>query len=444
MKSITANTLIFIGIFCGIYYFTNTALSQNTNPQDYLEDYSKKYNSKKYNIENIIIVDMGSTGTRMHAYSIKKSTLLPVNALPQIDEIAISKSEDNQAVANYCNNPKAIHNHITPLYRQLATELKKLRIDISTTPIYFFATAGMRLYSKEKQNLVYHELENSVIELGHDAQITTKTIPGELEGIFDWLSVNYKLQTLQNKQATIAALDMGGASTQIAMEYNSTNNKKKNIYLIKFAEKEYQIYSKSILGYGLTQTKKRVNNFNVKDYQNQCNIHHEIIYDKYKHPLGFDINTSYKTTHIKTKEPVADFNFHTCSKLIKSYLKNRKEHRDIAKVVRQSIKNNMQFLAFSGYFYNFNFFNSKQPEDLIKSIPDSCHIRRKEFKQQFPKMTETALNEACFDATYLKILLNNAYDIPENYSNFTLPKHDIDWTIGASLFIATHQAISFN
>ena len=48
--------------------------------------------------------------------------------------------------------------------------------DINKTPIYFFATAGMRLYSQEKQLLVYSNLVRALTELGHDKTITTKTI----------------------------------------------------------------------------------------------------------------------------------------------------------------------------------------------------------------------------------------------------------------------------
>jgi Golgi nucleoside diphosphatase len=430
MKFITAKILIFLAIFCGTYNLAHTALNK-ANTSSIPEAQSE------YKIENIIVVDMGSTGTRLHAYNIKKSTKLPHNAIPEIQEVALAKSQDNKAIANYCDDPKAVHKHITPLYNQLSEDLIKLNIDINQTPIYFFATAGMRLFNEQQQELVYIELKKTIIELGHKSTLIAQTIPGELEGIFDWLSVNYKLKTIQNNQATVAALDMGGASTQIAMEYNLTENPSNNIYTIKFSDKEYKVYSKSMLGYGLTQTKQGINNYNTRESAQNCNIANKNSYDKFEHQLGFDVNNSITAFKTKNKAPV--FNFNTCSKLIKSYLNYKKDHLEIAKVVKESIKKNMQFLAVSGYYYNFKFFNSKQPEDLIKSIPDSCHIRRKEFKRKFPTITEEALNEACFDATYLKILLHNGYNIPENYPHFTIPKHDIDWTIGASLFITTKQ-----
>lgn len=431
--------------------------------QIYIKSSNKQPKYLNYRTEHLIVVDMGSTGTRMHAYNVKKLATLPNNAIPQIEEIALAKSKDKKNIAKYCNNPKNVAKHIQPLYLKLQKQLQEQNLDINTIPIYYLATAGMRLQDSEQQKQVYEELTKNIKLLGHDDNIVAKTIPGEQEGIFDWLSVNYKLKTIQNKKPTIAALDMGGASTQVAIEYkykpktSNDYNVKNDLYNINFSNYKYTVYSKSILGYGLTQTKEKINY--DEQTSDQCNIPNNILdaeqkdhYNKYHHQIGFDVNKNYKKT---TKEKsssdtstgisknkkfnLSDFNFKNCSNHIKKYLEHKKEHVEIAKVVNNAIKENMQFLAFSGYYYNFKFFNSQKPEDLLKAIPDTCHSHRKQFKKQFPHISEKELNETCFDATYLKILLNNGYKIPENYEHFVIPKHDIDWTIGAALFITTEQ-----
>lgn len=51
---------------------------------------------------------MGSTGTRMYAYNIKKLKNLPVNSVPEITEIAFSKSTDKKAIASYCSKNKRV------------------------------------------------------------------------------------------------------------------------------------------------------------------------------------------------------------------------------------------------------------------------------------------------------------------------------------------------
>ncbi|MBP9722732.1 MAG: hypothetical protein KBD64_06210 [Gammaproteobacteria bacterium] len=401
----------------------------------------------RYKTENIIVVDMGSTGSRMHAYNIQMSSDQPENDIPFLTEIAIAKNQDKHAIADYCSNPKKVSEHILPIYYDLSKQLKNLNIDIEQVPIYFYATAGMRLHDKRAQTEVYKYLQKAIVLTGHSPnKIITKTISGELEGIFDWLSINYKLQTIQNDEPTIAALDMGGASTQVAMEYTNKNKEENqelssNLFLLNFADKKYTIYSNSILGYGLTQTKKNITNYDHKQAIEECSIteqHH----DSYKHNLGHDINKTDPNFNPVEDSEIKNFNYLKCSNLIKLYLQNKKEHLNIAKAIKSAIKTNMKFVAASGYYYNFNFFNSKLPEDLIKTIPDSCHTHRAKFKRKFNNISEAQLNEACFDATYLKILLNSGYKLPEGYNNFLIPKHDIDWTIGAALFISTKQKIN--
>jgi hypothetical protein len=455
--------------FIVIYTFTTNDLLANNNIGVF-EDLAQLTNADKlgktikptqlntipkYETRNIIIVDMGSTGTRMHAYNIQKSPNQAYNAIPFLTEIAITKSTDKRAVAEYCTKPKQVTEHVLPLYKELANQLKNLNIDINQTPMYFYATAGMRLHNQQKQKILYQELINTIKQAGHvNTGLVAQTIPGELEGIFDWLSVNYKLQTLQNNEPTIAALDMGGASTQVAMEWlesykNNKNNKNKDVYQINFDHKKYKVYSKSILGYGLKQTKKNITKYDHKHALKECklsekmHVGHKVEHQhdaEYNHLFGEDLHIKRSSFIAYNKNNnITDFNYDRCGKLIKLYLQAKKDHLGISKVIRSAMKNNMKFVAASGYYYNFKFFNSKLPEDLIKSIPDSCNTHRAEFKSQFPTLSEQELNESCFDATYLKILLDNVYHLPSSYHNFSIPKHDIDWTMGAALFISTDQ-----
>ncbi len=391
---------------------------------------------------NIIIVDMGSTGTRMYAYQVSRALEKPKNGLPKITEIATAHNHDKNAVAKFSQNPEKIDTHISPIYQELRDKLNVLKIDIRQTPIYMYATAGMRLKTEQEQRAIYNQLELSLRKIGHKDAITIETIPGALEGIFDWLSVNYKHNTLKNNKPTIAALDMGGASTQVALEYsyNPSDISKidiKDIYTLKFAKNTYHIYSKSILGYGLESTRKNIQHDYKDHIASQCNIFNN------QH-WNFDSNNTTKTqdnqkiTLAQSKDN-HKFNYHSCTKLIKSYLNKKQEHLSIAKTLKKALKKEMTLVAFSGYYYKFNLFNSQSPKDLIKSIPDRCHDNRTEFKKELSHQTEHELNETCFDATYLKTLLNTGYEIPVNYKNFIIPNEDIDWTLGAAIFISTDQ-----
>lgn len=385
-------------------------------------------NNTNYKSENIIIVDMGSTGTRMHAYNIQEThnKYQHDHAIPYLTEIAVSISKDSKYAGYYANNPQEIYKHIEPLYNDISNQLENLYIDIKEVPIYYFSTAGLRLHPTEKQANIHTQLLNyTQNKKQHKAKVVAKTIPGSLEGVFDWLSVNYKLQTIQNKTKTIAALDMGGASTQVAVEavkyknykynYNKQDIKNSNIYTLKFTNKKYNIYSQSLLGYGITQFKA-----NIKNHSQNLKLAEQCL-----------INNKHKK-----------FNFKKCSLLIEQYLDNKKDHISSSKIIDYAVKNNMQIAVQAAYYYNFKFFNSRLLEDLIKQIPDACCVHNTEFKRKNPGLTNTEINNYCLNATYLKVLLNYAFNIPEDYKNLIVPKHDINWTMGAALFIATEQDFS--
>src|SRR3989338_3777919 len=80
--------------------------------------------------------------------------------------------------------------------------------------------------------------------------VSVKTISGKMEGVYDWLALNYLKNTLTlPSKNTFGVLDMGGASTEITFathENISPNNK----FIVNINNHAYQLYSHSYLGLG--------------------------------------------------------------------------------------------------------------------------------------------------------------------------------------------------
>lgn len=106
----------------------------------------------------------------------------------------------------------------------------------SDTPIYVFATAGVRLLPDAQRvdllkETCHYLMAHSPFVVG-ECERHVAAISGEMEGIYGWLAVNYLLKgfskdadgrALRDKDAdsspaTFGFLDMGGASAQIAFE----------------------------------------------------------------------------------------------------------------------------------------------------------------------------------------------------------------------------------
>jgi hypothetical protein len=182
------------------------------------------------------VVDVGSTGSRLHVY------------------------------AYDCDNP-AEHAHevwskkITPGFASL--ESHQLAIDAYLNnlfdeapehiPVYFYATAGMRLLSYDQQQTYYsaahHWFERSAWDL-----IEAKTITGREEGVFAWLAVHHERNILsEGVQEEIGVMDMGGASVQIVAPVASSEGKNPDdLVHVEVAHQDITLFVHSFLGLGAT------------------------------------------------------------------------------------------------------------------------------------------------------------------------------------------------
>lgn len=132
--------------------------------------------------------------------------------------------------------------YITPL---LDFALEHIPFEkVKETPLYILATAGMRMLSSSQQEDILKHLREGILQkyqfLFPEGNL--EIISGKQEGIYQWLAINYVLGKFRHSETpqvispvreneddnlilrprTVGAIDMGGASMQIAMEITST------------------------------------------------------------------------------------------------------------------------------------------------------------------------------------------------------------------------------
>jgi Golgi apyrase len=198
-----------------------------------------------------VIVDAGSSGSRMQIYSWKDA---------RVDKAQKEKAGDNTKIlpsvekgtwegsgkdwqikvepglSSFGDHPQDLDQYLTPLFDHAATIIPKEAL--ADTPVYFLATAGMRLLSDEKRNAV---LQTTCDFIEHKSPFSlgaggcaehVQVITGEEEGLLGWIAINYLMDGFHFKptvpisdslegtkgRSTYGFLDMGGASTQIAFE----------------------------------------------------------------------------------------------------------------------------------------------------------------------------------------------------------------------------------
>ncbi|XP_025016970.1 ectonucleoside triphosphate diphosphohydrolase 7 isoform X2 [Tetranychus urticae] len=145
-------------------------------------------------------------------------------------------------LSSFSVNPQDAYNYIYPLLEFANNNVPSFKH--KETPLYIFATAGMRLLSKESQDAILTNLRNRIKSNSSFSfnPANVQVISGKEEGIYSWISVNYLLgrfdhsmtsgvakslvainlgNGITTRPRTVGMLEMGGASVQIAFEITS-------------------------------------------------------------------------------------------------------------------------------------------------------------------------------------------------------------------------------
>lgn len=149
---------------------------------------------------------------------------------------------------------------------------------LSSTPIYLLATAGMRLLPAVQRDEILSaaclHLQTATELLLPDCSQNVRVITGEEEGLFGWIAVNYLMDGFDKHEhhstgsephaSTYGFLDMGGASTQIAFEpsegerlKHADNLLEVRMVLLSGKEVRHPVFVTTWLGFGTNQARDR-------------------------------------------------------------------------------------------------------------------------------------------------------------------------------------------
>lgn len=147
---------------------------------------------------------------------------------------------------------------------------------VADTPLFLLATAGMRLLPEsQRTELLSHICSYAQSQTGFqisDCDLNIQVLPGQTEGLYGWIAVNYLLGGFdfpaehgnEKDHHTYGFLDMGGASAQIAFAPNWTETARhaEDLKLLRMrklngAAAEYKVFVTSWLGFGVNEARRR-------------------------------------------------------------------------------------------------------------------------------------------------------------------------------------------
>ncbi|CAI2164932.1 20421_t:CDS:2 [Funneliformis geosporum] len=264
-----------------------------------------------------VVIDAGSSGSRVQIYSWKEHGFVrqvknedELHILPAIergDEFGLEwQLKVEPGISTFATNPTEVGDlHLKKLL-DFALQVVPLN-EISQTPVYLLATAGMRLLPSLQQQAILQNacdyiMFNYVFKIGKCSD-HVQVISGEWEGIYGWIAVNYLMSGFENDSGkehiiqsrqkndlgkfddidnnsekikhttTYGFLDMGGASTQIAFEPNSLESKKHaddltkvTLYTLDGEKVEYNVFVTTFLGFGTNEARRRYIEDQIQKY----------------------------------------------------------------------------------------------------------------------------------------------------------------------------------
>lgn len=246
-------------------------VAYNRHLLDTPDAFSSSEEELTFSSDYVMILDAGSSGTRVHVFKGGASSYsAPYEIYHRKTSLGVSSFFENGRL-----NREGLFASLSTLFEHTMRHSGIPVQHMQTTPVYLKATAGMRLLSRKGRDEVLRAAEEMVRDrtpfLFRDARV----ISGTEEAIYDWIAVNLAVRSLpvtSTSTAFVAAMDLGGASAQIAYPTATTSaDDVVRLYLPISSSKDHaeslelSLYAVSRLGYGMYEAHHRVLQIAEKD-----------------------------------------------------------------------------------------------------------------------------------------------------------------------------------
>ncbi|WPG99820.1 putative guanosine-diphosphatase [Acrodontium crateriforme] len=232
---------------------------------------SRSYSKDKPLIQYALMIDAGSTGSRIHVYRFNNC-----GPTPELeDEIfkMTEKKEGGSGLSSYDADAEGAAKSLDVL---MDVAVKSVPDKIkSCTPVAVKATAGLRKLGEEKSNAILKAVR-ARLETVYPFPVVgeehggVQVMDGKDEGVYAWITTNYLLGKIggPDNTPTAAVFDLGGGSTQIVFQPTFKQAENGGMpetmapgdhkYDLKFGGRDFSLYQHSYLGYGLMEARNNL------------------------------------------------------------------------------------------------------------------------------------------------------------------------------------------
>ncbi|KAF1999825.1 hypothetical protein P154DRAFT_466800 [Amniculicola lignicola CBS 123094] len=236
-------------------------------------------------IQYALMIDAGSTGSRIHVY--KFNNCGPTPELESELFKQTEKKEGGSGLSSYGDDAQGAAASLDMLMDAAVQEVPKTYQACS--PVALKATAGLRKLGDEKSNNILKAVR-ARLETKYPFPVVAadkggvEVMEGKDEGVYAWITANYLLGKIggPDKNPTAAVLDLGGGSTQIVFEPTFKDSPSGGMpakladgdhkYELDFGGRKFVLYQHSYLGYGLMEARNNLHSVVVNNLHNEHKV----------------------------------------------------------------------------------------------------------------------------------------------------------------------------
>ncbi|KAK5738953.1 Guanosine-diphosphatase [Elasticomyces elasticus] len=262
-----------------------SALTTPSDPSITTSKCLKSHSKDKPLVQYALMLDAGSTGSRIHVYRFNNCGPTP-ELEDEIFEMT-AKKEGGSGLSSYKGDPEGAAKSLDVL---MDVAVKNVPETLQgCTPVAVKATAGLRKVGQEGSDAILKAVRNRLetvypFAVVSEANGGVEVMDGKDEGVYAWITTNYLLGKIggPDKTPTAAVFDLGGGSTQIVFQptFRSAADggmpekmlEGDHRYELKFGGREFELYQHSYLGYGLMEAR---NSLHKLVLENALSIHTE-------------------------------------------------------------------------------------------------------------------------------------------------------------------------
>lgn len=237
---------------------------------------TKSYSPEKPLTQYALMIDAGSTGSRIHIY--KFNNCGPTPELEGEVFRMTEKKEGGSGLSSYDADAEGAARSLDVLMDVAVQSVPEAYR--SCSPVAVKATAGLRKLGMEKSTKILEAVRRRLdtaypFPLVSDAKAGVEVMDGTDEGVYAWITTNYLLGKIggPDQIPTAAVFDLGGGSTQIVFQptFPKPNHLEEgdHKYALSFGGRDFELYQHSYLGYGLMEARKSLHKAVVLEAYNK-------------------------------------------------------------------------------------------------------------------------------------------------------------------------------